>query len=231
MKHLFFDLDRTLWDFERNSEIALEMLYDQFDLHNHLRSFRSFHTKYKKVNADLWYQYSKGKITKSVLRTKRFKDTFAHFEVKSEELTLKMADGYVNLSPYQTQLFPHTIETLKNLKESGFELHIITNGFKEVQFIKLEKSGLLPYFDVILCSEEVGHSKPARIVFDTALDMAKAKIPESVMIGDSYEADIKGAENAGMRAILFDPGRSHREGAHKWHIHSLNQIPETLTWM
>ncbi|MDG1658939.1 MAG: YjjG family noncanonical pyrimidine nucleotidase [Crocinitomicaceae bacterium] len=231
MKHLFFDLDRTLWDFDKNSESALEILYDQLDLHNHLRSFRSFHTKYKKINADLWYQYAKGRITKDELRTKRFRDTFAHFDVKSEELTSKMADGYINLSPYQTRLFPNALETLTALKEDNFELHIITNGFKEVQFIKLEKSGLLPYFDIILCSEEVGRNKPARIVFDTALERANAKVSESIMIGDSYEADIKGAENAGMRSILFDPAREHREGVHKWHIHSLDQIPDTLTWM
>lgn len=231
MKHIFFDLDRTLWDFDKNSESALEILYDEHKLDDHLRSFRSFHTKYKKINADLWYQYARGKITKDILRTKRFKDTLAYFEVQSEELVLKMADGYVYLSPYQTRLFPNTIETLEHLRKEDYKLHIITNGFKEVQFIKLEKSGLLPYFDVILCSEEVGHNKPARIVFDTALEMAKASVTNSVMIGDSYEADIVGAENAGIRAILFDPENIHRKGAHKWHIHSLEQIPDTLTWM
>ncbi|MFT5778008.1 MAG: putative hydrolase of the HAD superfamily [Crocinitomicaceae bacterium] len=231
MKHLFFDLDKTLWDFDKNSEVALSILYDKFELGNDLRSFQSFHTKYKKVNADLWYQYSKGKISKDLLRIKRFRDTFAHFDVISEELSEKMADGYINLSPYQTRLLPHTFETLDQLKNEDYQLHIITNGFKEVQFIKLEKSGLLPYFDIILCSEEVGVNKPARIVFDTALEMAKAKVPDSIMIGDSYEADIKGAENAGIRAILFDPDRAHREGTHKWHIHSLDKIPETLPWM
>ncbi|MFT5858779.1 MAG: putative hydrolase of the HAD superfamily [Flavobacteriaceae bacterium] len=231
MKHIFFDLDRTLWDFDKNSKFALESLYEEHRLGDHLRSFQSFYTKYKKINADLWYQCAKGRVTKDVLRTKRFKDTLAHFEVRSEELTLKMSDGYVNLSPHQTRLFPNTLETLESLKNDNYQLHIITNGFKEVQFIKLEKSGLLPYFDVILCSEEVGHNKPARIVFDTALEMAKASVPQSVMIGDSYEADIVGAENVGMRSILFDPDRIHREGAHKWHIHALDQIPDMLAWM
>jgi putative hydrolase of the HAD superfamily len=231
MKHLFFDLDRTLWDFDKNSEAALSILYDELDLGNDLRSFQSFHTKYKKVNADLWYQYATGKITKDVLRIKRFRDTFAHFDVKIEGLSEKMADGYVNLSPYQTQLLPHTIETLEHLKKEDFQLHIITNGFKEVQAIKLDKSGLLPYFDVILCSEEVGANKPSRIVFDTALSMANATVPTSIMIGDSYEADVVGAENAGLRAILFDPERNHREGTHKWHIDSLDKIPEILPWM
>ncbi|NVK65514.1 MAG: noncanonical pyrimidine nucleotidase, YjjG family [Flavobacteriales bacterium] len=231
MKHLFFDLDRTLWDFEKNSETALSILYDDLKLGDHLRSFRSFHTKYKKINGELWDQYSKGKISKDILRVKRFQDTLAHFEVKSTELSHALADGYISLSPHQTHLFPDAIETLEQLKNDDFELHIITNGFLEVQHIKLDKSGLKPYFDVILCSEEVGKNKPSRLVFDRALDLAKAKHDESIMIGDSYEADIVGAENAGIRAILFDPDRVHRDGRHKWHIHELKQIPDTLPWM
>lgn len=231
MKHLFFDLDRTLWDFEKNSETALTILYDELKLGDHLRSFRSFHTKYKKVNGELWDQYSKGKLSKDVLRVKRFRDTLAHFDVKSDELSNALADGYISLSPHQTHLLPDALETLEKLKNDNFELHIITNGFLEVQHIKLDKSGLKPYFDVILCSEEVGKNKPARLVFDRALDLANAKSEESIMIGDSYEADIKGAENAGIRAILFDPDRIHREGTHKWHIHHLKEIPDTLPWM
>lgn len=231
MKHLFFDLDRTLWDFDKNSEAALTILYDELNLQDHLRSFRSFYTKYKKVNGELWDQYSKGKITKDILRVKRFQDTLAHFDVKSKELSHAMADGYVALSPHQTNLFPDTIETLEKLRNDNFDLHIITNGFLEVQHIKLDKSGLKPYFDIILCSEEVGKSKPSRLVFDHALGMANATADESIMIGDSYEADIVGAENAGIRAILFDPNRIHREGRHKWHIHELKAIPDTLPWM
>jgi putative hydrolase of the HAD superfamily len=231
MKHLFFDLDRTLWDFEKNSETALNILYDELKLGDHLRSFRSFHTKYKKINGELWDQYSKGKISKDLLRVKRFQDTLAHFDVKSKELSHSLADGYVSISPYQTNLFPEAIETLEKLKNDNFELHIITNGFLEVQHIKLDKSGLKPYFDVIICSEEVGKNKPSRQVFDHALNQAKATSDESIMIGDNYEADVVGAENAGLRAILFDPDRIHREGRHKWHIHHLKDIPDTLPWM
>lgn len=231
MKHLFFDLDRTLWDFDKNSEAALFALYDELNLADHLRSFQSFHTKYKKVNGELWDQYSKGKISKEILRVKRFQDTLHHFEVKNKELAESLADGYVSLSPHQTNLFPEAIETLEKLKNDDYQLHIITNGFSEVQHIKLDKSGLKPYFDIVLCSEEIGKSKPSRLVFDHALALAKTKSENSIMIGDSYEADIVGAENAGIRAILFDPNRIHREGRHKWHIHELRSIPETLPWM
>jgi len=152
----------------------------------------------------LWYQYAKGRITKDELRTKRFRDTFAHFDVKSEELTSKMADGYINLSPYQTRLFPNALETLTALKEDNFELHIITNGFKEVQFIKLEKSKLAPFFATVTSSEEVGVKKPNPLVFNTALSKAGASAKLSIMIGDTFDADILGAEGVGMDTIFFN---------------------------
>ena len=231
MKHLFFDLDRTLWDFDRNSENALSLIYDNLKLGDHLRSFQSFHTKYKKVNGELWDQYSKGKITKEELRVRRFHDTLTHFGVKNKVLANTLADDYVALSPHQTLVFPDTFETLDKLVNDNYALHIITNGFSEVQHIKLDKSGLKQYFDVVLCSEDIGKNKPARIVFDHALQLASAKAEESIMIGDSYEADVVGAENAGIKAILFDPHRIHRAGRHTWHIHELKAIPETIPWM
>ena len=231
MKHLFFDLDRTLWDFESNSELALSHLFDELKLEDHFRSFRSFHTAYKKINAKLWYDYSKNEIAKDQLRVKRFVDTFSSFGVKEKELAEQLAELYVGRAPHLTQLFPNTLETLEDLKNDGYAMHIITNGFREVQFIKLEKSGLLPYFDVILCSEDVGQQKPAKIVFDHALELAKTTADKSIMIGDSYHADIIGAERAGMKSILFDPHSEHRQGTHEWHIKALNQLPEILTWM
>lgn len=231
MKHLFFDLDRTLWDFDRNSETALSLIYENLKLGDHLRSFQSFHTKYKKVNGELWDQYSKGKITKDDMRVRRFHETLTHFGVKNKTLACTIADDYVSISPHQTLVFPDTFETLDRLANDNFSLHIITNGFSEVQHIKLDKSGLKKYFDVVLCSEDIGKNKPARIVFDHALNLASAKAEESIMIGDSYEADVVGAENAGIKAILFDPHRIHRRGRHTWHIHELKAIPETIPWM
>ena len=231
VKTLFFDLDHTLWDFEANSEKALSQLFEEFELLERIRSFRTFHTEYKKINAESWHQYSRGTITKAVLRTRRFAQTFQKFGFRDDALVEKMATGYTAISPYNTALFPNALETLESLKQQGYAMHIITNGFKEVQFIKLEQSGLINYFDVVLCSEEVGKNKPARIVFDHALSLANAKSEESVMIGDSYQADVVGAENAGIQAILFDPGFDHEDKKHKWIIRDLKAIPETLVWM
>lgn len=231
MKHLFFDLDHTLWDFDKNSEAALRLLYDDLNLGNDLRSFRSFHTAYKKINAELWYQYGIGNICKAELRVKRFSDTLSKFDVQNKELAEKLAEGYVATSPFQTNLFPHTKETLEGLKNDGYALHIITNGFKEIQDIKLTNSGIRNYFDIILCSEDVGKSKPAPEVFHTALNNAKATAHESLMIGDNYHADVLGAERAGITGVLFDPHFEHHDGRHDWQIRKLNEIPELIPWI
>jgi putative hydrolase of the HAD superfamily len=231
MRHLFFDLDHTLWDFEKNSEAALRILYKEMNLGNELRSFQSFHTAYKKINAELWYQYGTGKITKAELRVKRFHNTLLKFDVKNLPLAEQLATGYVETSPYQTNLFPNAQETLTGLQKDGYEMHIITNGFKEIQDIKLTNSGIRDFFDVVLCSEDVGKSKPAREVFTEALDRANAKQDESVMIGDNLHADVLGAERSGISGVLFDPHKEHKQGTHEWHISDLNEIPAILPWI
>lgn len=231
MKHLFFDLDHTLWDFERNSEAALQHLFAELKLDEKLRSFRSFHTQYKKINAELWFQYGKGQVTKEELRVRRFRDTLRHFESDDPELALALADGYIRISPYQKHLFPGTQELLQQLKQEHYVLHIITNGFMEIQDIKLKTTDIQQYFDVILCSEEVGKQKPHPLVFETALARAGAKKQESIMIGDNLHTDVLGAERAGISAILFDPQQQHARGTHDWHVQQLNEIPGLIPWI
>lgn len=231
MKHLFFDLDHTLWDFETNSESALKVLFEQLDLAKRIRSFNAFHKEYKKINAELWYLYSKGEVSKEVLRLKRFNDTLLHFDIKDKILANQLADGYVSISPYQKNLFPGALDVLELLKSDGYELHIITNGFKEIQEIKLNNSGIRHYFDVVLCSEEVGKQKPHIEVFQSAISKAGTKSTESIMIGDNLHTDILGAERAGMTGILFDPHFDHKQGTHEWHINKLNEIPELIPWI
>lgn len=232
IQHIFFDLDRTLWDFETNSERALRQIYSELNLDEYFRSFQHFFTRYKKINAELWYLYSKNQITKDRLRVQRFEETFIQLTNKKEpELSEKIAELYVQISPFQTTLFPNTKETLIELKSNGYQLHIITNGFKEVQFIKLENSGIIDFFDVILCSEEVGKSKPAPEVFYRALKMANAKPENSIMIGDSMEADVLGAENVGIKSILFDPHFQHEDKRHTWILRRLEKLLEMIEWM
>lgn len=231
MKHLFFDLDRTLWDFERNSETALRKLYHELELDRMIKSFEGFHNTYKNHNAKLWNRYGNGKISKEQLRTQRFRDTLQQFQVFDHALVEQLSEGYITTSPHQTQVFPGTHDTLDRLKKDGYVLHIITNGFKEVQFTKLEKSGLLDYFDLILCSEEVGKNKPHLEVFKYAQAETGALPSESIMIGDDFQVDIMGATGAGWEGILFDPNNNYRTNTHEWQINELQEIPETIIWI
>lgn len=223
-KHLFFDLDRTLWDFDRNSEFALRRIISEEKLESKLGGFQNFHDIYIRENARLWQMYGKGLLSKEVLRYKRFQDTLNQFDLDDVDLAKRMGDAYVELSPLQTNLFPNTKETLVELQSIGFQMHIITNGFSEVQYIKLENCGLIQFFDVIVCSEVIGKNKPDPLIFAHALKEAKANPSCSLMIGDDYHADVNGAIQSGMHAILFDPlDKEKTDFDHK--IKDLSEVP------
>ncbi|MEX1192812.1 MAG: YjjG family noncanonical pyrimidine nucleotidase [Brumimicrobium sp.] len=228
LNHIFFDLDRTLWDFETNSKAALVQIFDELKLADHIPTFEVFYKEYRVVNAAFWDKYTKGIITKADLRAGRFAQTLEKFNVVNDQLSHQLGERYIQVSPYQTNLFPDTKETLEELKNNEHQLHIITNGFKEVQFIKLENSGILNYFDDILCSEEVGVNKPNPLVFQKALERTKAKKSESIMIGDDFNADVLGAEKCGIRGVLFDPHDHHAERSGIERIQSLNEIPAKI---
>ena len=230
-QHLFFDLDRTLWDFEKNSKIALTQLFHHHGLHNHIANFHTFYGHYKLKNAQLWKEYGAGRLKKEALRDERFRVTLNHFSINDEDLVKKISDGYVELSPQQTALFPNAIETLEYLKKEGYTMHIITNGFKEVQFIKLKNSGIIDFFDVIVCSEDVGHNKPNPAIFNHSLSKAAATAQKSVMIGDDYEVDVLGALNFGMKGILFDPYNEFKSSVDGHKIKDLNELPALLPWV
>lgn len=228
LNHIFFDLDRTLWDFETNSKAALVQIFDELKLADYIPSFELFYKEYRVVNADFWDKYSKGIITKEDLRLGRFTQTLESFSVENKQLSHELGERYIQVSPYQTHLFPDTKETLTELKNNDYQLHIITNGFKEVQFIKLDKSGILDYFNDILCSEEVGVNKPDPLVFRKALERTNAKNTESIMIGDDFNADVLGAEKCGIRGVLFDPHNHHAERSGVERIQSLKEIPSKI---
>ena len=150
--HLFFDLDNTLWDFDLNSYRVLQNLYTELELNSKLKvGFDEFHSFYKKKNDELWHLYYKQQIQKSELRYKRFYDSFLNFGLDNIELSKLLSEEYVRVSPYSKALKPGTIEVLDVLSKKH-HLHIITNGFKEVQNIKIDSCGLRPYFKQIIIS-------------------------------------------------------------------------------
>jgi putative hydrolase of the HAD superfamily len=224
-KHIFFDLDRTLWDFDKNSKNALKLIIEAENLTSIFGSFDRFHRAYVKNNIRLWGEYGKGKLKKDVLRYERFHATLKQFGTDDIQLAKKMGDAYVEISPRQKILLPNTIPVLQELTKIGFQLHIITNGFVEVQFIKLENCGLRDFFKVIVCSEVVGKNKPAIAIYNYALEKANCAANDALMIGDDYVADVSGALNAGLQAVLFDPVMESKE--HYTHtINDLKEFPE-----
>lgn len=228
-RQLFFDLDRTLWDFETNSKHALQFLFDKFHLKDSIDHFIHFHKVYVRINSELWQFYGSGKLKKEDLRTERFRKTLAHFTIFNEELVEALSAGYIEYSPFQTALFPGAHQMLEELKNENYRLHIITNGFKEVQHIKLENSNLTPYFETVLCSEEVGMNKPSREIFRYAQELTTCKAKHAIMIGDDMKADVIGALNAGWSAIHFDPEKKIAKERSVPRIRSLSEIPETIS--
>ncbi|MBN4071162.1 YjjG family noncanonical pyrimidine nucleotidase [Crocinitomix catalasitica] len=205
VKHIFFDLDHTLWDFDLNSAETLTELFDQYNLGDCIESSQTFVENYQRINARFWKMYREGNIEKAKLTYIRFMETFELFGMQSDrDYAEKFASDYLARCPLKTHVFPTAIDTLQALK-ARFPLHIITNGFKEVQSVKMSSSGLDKFFDVVLYSEDVGVNKPDPRVFEKALELANAKNTESVMIGDNLDADIIGAENVGMKTIFFNP--------------------------
>jgi putative hydrolase of the HAD superfamily len=204
-KHIFFDLDHTIWDFDKNAEETLHELYGTYKLKDiGLHSADLFIETYTRHNHRLWAEYHLGRISKDELREARFKSTFIELGVPPDMMPNDFEDEYVKLGPTKTNLFPHAHETLAYL-QSKYTLHLISNGFKESTEIKVAGTNLAPYFQNIIISEVVGVNKPDPLIFQHAIDLAGTTKDESLMIGDSIEADIRGALAFGMDAIYFNP--------------------------
>lgn len=198
---IFFDLDHTLWDFDLNSRLAFERVFQKHRIPLELAVFLE---KYMPINQRYWKLFREEIITKQELRRGRLIEAFSHFEMGFSIAEIdSMAESYVNELPIDNYLFDDALETLDYLFPS-YKLHIITNGFKNVQYQKLENSGIRKYFSTVTTSEEVGVKKPHPDIFQEALKRAMARPQTSIMIGDNLEADIIGASNAGMQTLFFN---------------------------
>lgn len=205
-QHIFFDLDHTLWDFETNSKITLQRVFDQHDLASKTGvDFDFFHQKYKIHNQFYWNQYTQGLIAQDQLRWARMNHTLSDFGLPPDETLAKtLSKNYLDLLPESAQLFPYTKEILTYLKNKGYQLHILSNGFEEVQQKKLLYSGIHTFFDQIITSETCQFVKPNKEIFDYALSKSGAIRETSIMIGDNPDADIQGAINANLHCIYVD---------------------------
>ena len=201
-EHIFFDLDHTLWDFEKNSEATLRDLYDELDLGTKAGAeFEHFHVTYHHYNDMYWDRFRKGHIKREELRWRRMWRTLVEYKITDEPLAMTMSERYLDILPTKTHLFPHCIELLDYLTEKGCPMHLITNGFELTQHMKLKNSGIDKYFKEVITSEQAGIMKPHREIFDYAMRITGTTSAKTVMIGDALEVDILGALEAGMDAI------------------------------
>ncbi len=224
IKHIFFDLDHTIWDFDRNANETLMELYEVYKLKElGLASAEKFIATYTVNNHQLWAQYHLGKITKQALREERFRKTFLELGIKPDLIPTQFEEDYVAMGPTKTNLFESAEKVLTYLQKK-YHLHIISNGFKEAVLTKMRVSNLNPYFKNVVISEDVGVNKPDKAIFEHALNLAQAYKQESIMIGDSLEADIYGAQNFGMRAIFFNPLKADKPDDVSEQIYHLEEL-------
>jgi putative hydrolase of the HAD superfamily len=227
-KHIFFDLDRTIWDFETNSYETLTELAVKYKLDDRgIDSTDTFIQEYNVINNKMWDQLSKGLIDKQTLRFGRFYEALLKFNIDDKKLSEQIGNDYISISPYKTALFPNANEVLAYLNEK-YVLHIITNGFDEVQHTKLKNSNIDHYFDHVITSERAGYSKPDVRIFEYSMNLANTDIASCVMIGDNLQADILGAKNAGINQVFFNHGNEVHAEEITHEINSLKELIEIL---
>ncbi len=228
-QHIFFDLDNTLWDFDKSSILAFDKIYEIFNLINYgIPNAKDFHKTYFDHNNRLWEQYRQGKIDKEFLKTERFRLPLNDYGIVNEKLAIDLGESYTDLAARLVALVPNTMETLTYLKEKNYKIHLITNGFLEVQSIKMKASGLDTMIDYSFVSEVVGFKKPDHRIFHHAINEVGGSIENSVMIGDDLSVDIIPAKEIGMTHIYFNRKKiSHNEKL-DYEIYNLIEICDII---
>ncbi len=217
-----------MWDFEKNSREALRHLFEEHKIDENCQTdFDNFIEVYEAINHELWHLYSLKLTTKEELRYQRFHKAFLHFNYNNLQLAHHWADDYLKISPYKTHLIDGAMDVLLYLQEK-YQLHIITNGFKEVQHIKLDYSNLKPFFEHIIISEEHGFNKPDIKIFDLAQQLTNSQSHECIMIGDNYDTDILGALNANWKAVYLSNSQMVNANDNYFHTNKLIRLKDML---
>ena len=221
---IFFDLDHTLWDFDRNSGLAFERVFLKHKIEMRVTDFLK---EYEPINFQYWKAYREERVSKQELRRGRLSDTFRKFHKEYPLAVIdELAVSYIDELPVNNYLLDGAADLLAYLAPK-YSLHIITNGFQEVQGLKLRNSNIEDYFSTVTSSEEVGVKKPNPKVFHRALEKASAVAASSMMIGDTFEADILGAEAIGMHTIFYNY-RNEEIPKQYTMVHKLSDIKSVL---
>lgn len=205
IQHIFFDLDNTLWDHRKNAYLTIKDLFAKEEIAlKYNIDFEEFHSVYHRVNERLWEQIRDGEIDKNYLRKHRFYDTFCHFGINDSGLAMFFEEHFLDKILNYNHLVEGAEYILDYLKDKGYTLHIISNGFQEVTERKCILSGIDHYFKTITSADSVGVRKPDPAIFEYSLGLSEATKEESILIGDDWIADVIGAQKFGMDIIFFD---------------------------
>lgn len=223
-KNLFFDLDDTIWAFSRNARDTFEEVYLKHSFERYFDSFDHYYTIYQHRNAELWIEYGEGKIAKNDLNRQRFSFPLQAVGVDDEALAEQFSNDFFSIIPTKSELMPHAKEVLEYLAPN-YNLYILSNGFRELQSRKMQSAGVDNYFKKIILSEDLGVLKPWPEIFNYALSATQSELRDSLMIGDSWEADITGANGVGMHQVFYNVSeRTNLPFNPTYEIHSLKEL-------
>lgn len=227
-QHIFFDLDHTLWDYDRNVTESLSELYQIFDIQNHgIASFDQFFEAFHQVNFQLWDWYNIGKINKENLRKERFPRIFAFAGVENWVIPDHFEEEFMSRTSSKSHIFPYAKEILTYLKQK-YKLHVITNGFDESQAKKMRSAGLSEFFDLVVTSETTGHKKPDPRIFYYTMDQLQTFSEHCLMVGDNPSSDILGAQRAQIDQVFFNPEGKKIDLNPTYTIAHLRQLEDLL---
>lgn len=227
-KHIFFDLDHTLWDFDTNAKATLTDLYNEGLGERVKADFEEFYQRYLFHNAHLWSRYEKGFIGVEELKWKRMWRTLLDFKIADEKLSKEISQRFLEILPLKKDVFPYTFEILDYLIGKKYILHLITNGFEKTQRTKLFHSGLDKYFTEVITSETSNSLKPKKEIFEFAMQRTNATVQECIMIGDNQDADVQGAINAGMDSVFVNHVGAEMRIKPTYFITHLKQLEDIL---
>lgn len=225
-RHIFFDLDRTLWNYEANSRETLQELLHSFGLNSSIDPLAFFDVFHRR-NEELWLQYGRGDMDKETLRFNRIHFTFLEFGIDDKELSTRFSEAYTRELPLRTHLAPEAPGVLSYL-QGKYNLYILSNGFRETQLAKIERSGMAPFFLKVFTSDNIGVSKPHAGIFHYALTAVNARKTESLMVGDDLETDIMGAARFGIDQVYINLLRIPHSFQVTYEIQSLPELKELL---
>ncbi len=227
-KTVFFDLDHTLWDFTQNCAETLQELYAIYELEKFGFTVPDFQKTYRHINDTMWEGFHRNEVTKEELRTERFPRTFKLLGIEAHHVPARIDTHFIELCPTKPHVHSNSFEILDYLKEKGYSLHIITNGFSETQHVKMKHSGLEKYFESLIHADHTGHKKPEPQIFEYALQTTGSKAESSIMIGDDLYADVLGAKQVGFGNVFYNPDRKKHNENIQFEISNLIELKEIL---